>query len=219
MSSKQVSGSLLHPKRKELRLQKEELLEVLEEFANLEIGTAGLGSFRKTHPAFFPLQLYSLWRNPFPFPEGVVVGENIAGLRELQANAKSKPFLSFYQELLRNAWASGFQEDDTLTLLGMPRDSESYFDKLPLGKLRFSNGTFQYQPTYDFAKAVLFISKTNWKAKVCLSCRRCFIGEKSPYCSDKCRQEGRRETKRQSWHEHKSEWRHSKAANKGRGRK
>jgi hypothetical protein len=202
-------SELLHPRRKELRNQKEVLLEVLEEFANLMVSEENLAAFNNAHPDFFPPKLYTMQRSPLGFPgEGAVVeGDDVEELRRLEKTLPPKPLLSFYHQLLRNAWATGFQEDDTLTLLGMPRDSESYFYRLPLGTLQFSRNGFHYQPTYGFARAVLMMSRFNWKAKVCLDCRKYFVGTKSPYCSDDCRQEGRRETKRQSWHEHKNEWR------------
>src|SRR6266849_1406380 len=64
LSSDRRTGSVepTYWSRKQRRLEKEELLEALEEFANLQISKATLKSFQTDHPAFFPPVLYALKR-------------------------------------------------------------------------------------------------------------------------------------------------------------
>jgi predicted nucleic acid-binding Zn ribbon protein len=94
----------------------------------------------------------------------------------------------FYQNELRTAWHERFPVDRTLQLIRMSGGPPSPDD-------------WRRPQVYGCQRALLILVLEPWRAKFCSLCSAPFAAEKpaAKFCSTKCFEKSRRETKRQWW--------------------
>jgi len=80
------------------------------------------------------------------------------------------------------------------------------------------HGRFVYRPQTTLQRALAYLMENSHVAKICANpdCRRYFIADRSntQYCSEKCLEAARRETKRAWWDEKGDEWRRKRTKSK-----
>lgn len=97
------------------------------------------------------------------------------------------------QELLHATWASGFDTNDTLSVLLNYSSLELAPEMLLAPKTR-STSTFQ---AWLYQRAAMFLFNQSWRARTCNQCRNLFVAHEpaDQYCSATCKTEFRRQYK------------------------
>ena len=107
-------------------------------------------------------------------------------------------------------------EEDALKWYGFVNRREAYQDRqtsegISVGAagvlpdsppaLNWRTGTIEYEFSTDFQRSVYALMRESWRAKVCRSCGRYFIGSKSArmYCSSPCSGEAKRKRDLDYW--------------------
>lgn len=173
--------------------------EFLANFANLDSNK--LESFRQSYADFFPEDFWPDGRKKYQDLPAAFTTVGGAGFDSQQ-----------FHTLLRQAWNEKFPPHLSLRLvesLGMSQSLE-----LAMGKI------------YPYQQAVMFLQVQPWRTMIC-KCGRRFVADhiQRKYCSVKgedgltCAERAIRETHRESWAKHGSEWRRKKSKSSNTKRK
>jgi hypothetical protein len=207
--------------------------ELIVQFLRLNSETDAQ-DFQQKHSRYFPPEFWT-WQLPSDAERyaGAVFLPSFDGSRgSTKPQRPAFPYWLAYRNVLRAAWASGFDDEYVVRLLNVPTradDSEDYLkNKAPaISRTR----TLEFNPVHPFQHDLLTLVRSTWRAKQCDLCKEPFVADRPSrhFCPERyapngdpelsCYKQHRRAVKRDLWNKHGKKWRkpNPKRQNRKRG--
>jgi hypothetical protein len=201
--------------------------ECITRFLRLPDSEDAATAFHADYPRYFPPEFWT-WQLPSD-------AEQFAGAvflpgydpRVSGVMRPAYPFWRAYRNVLRAAWASGFDDEYVVRLLNLPTSGNSEDTlKQRVPPLLLAH-TIEYKPHFNYQHDILTLVRSTWRAKECAYCREPFVADKPSrwFCPERfaaggdpemsCYKQHRREVKRDLWGRKGKQYRRSSKSKKG----